>query len=223
MKLKNILLSTLLGLSVSTLLFAQDAPVVHDFGEVDFGATVEQVKASEKDSQLIKETPEEIVFNNFKDENLKHQVTYGFKDGKFVGGCVNIVNDHKENVANYIQDFQTLDTVYASMYGEPTQQVVTTEDKALLEDPAKLAAEIMAGNVVMTTVWKSEGRTISHVLATNKTIENPEEGMIVAPISHMLLTEIPEEETAEAAEGAEAEEAEEAEDAEDAEAEEAAE
>lgn len=196
MSLKNIFISLMVALSLTTAVVAQEAaaPEGDYFGDVKFGSTKEEVKASEKDSTLILDHNDELMFSENSEFIGKTQNCYTFdKEGKMVVGSIFIVNDHQD-LAKYIEDYNKLNEAFKQMYGEPDESAFSTEDQALLSDPAKLAQAIKEGKVAASTVWKKENFTISHVLSEKMTTEDLDEEAkkvtVLTPICHLVLGQL---------------------------------
>ena len=193
MNFKNLFVALIAALTLSTAVVAQEAQDPNAFGNVKFGFTREEVKASEKDSTLALEHNDELVFNETSDFLGKSQNCYSFdKDGKLVAVALYVVNDH-EDLAKYIEDYNKINDAFKQLYGEADEQAVTTEDEAILNDAAKLAQVIKEGKVVATTVWKKENYTISHILSEKMDTEGMDEESIKAsvltPICHIILAQ----------------------------------
>ena len=182
----------MIALSLSTAVVAQDAAPEGDyFGDVKFGATKEEVKASEKDSTLILDHNDELMFNETSDFIGKSQNCFTFdKDGKMVAGTINIINDH-EDLSKYIEDYNKINEAFQQVYGEPDESGFSTDDEALLKDAAKLAQAIKEGKVVASTVWKKANFSISHILSdkmsTDDMDEETKKATITTPICHLIL------------------------------------
>ena len=195
MKFRNIFVALIVALSLSTAVVAQEAAPEGDyFGDIKFGSTKEEVKAHEKNSTLVLDHNDEFIFNETSEFMGKSQNCYSFdKDGKMVAGAIYIVNDHQD-LGKYIEDYNKINEAFVQMYGEATEQAITTDDEALLNDPAKLAQAIKEGKVVASTVWKKENFTISHVLGEQMTTDDIDEETkkvsIVTPICHLILGQL---------------------------------
>ena len=195
MNFKNLFISLMVALSLTTVAVAQEAtPEADSFGDVKFGSTKEEVKAHEKDSTLVLDRAEELVFNETSEFLGKSQNCYSFdKDGKMIAGAIYIVNDHTD-LAKYIEDYNKINEAFTQLYGEPDQNAVSTEDEALLKDAAKLAQAIKEGKVVATTVWKKENFTVSHILgeqmSTDDMDEEAKKVSVITPICHLILGQL---------------------------------
>ncbi len=195
MSFKNIFISLMVALSLSTAVVAQEAAPEGDyFGNVKFGSTKAEVKATEKDSTLVFENDEELIFNETSDFMGKSQNIYAFdKDGKMVSGNLIIANDHQD-LAKYIEDYNKINEAFKQVYGEPDEIGVSTDDESILKDPAKLAQAIKEGKVACSTTWKKENFTILHTLSDKMTTEDmPEEEkkiMAVTPIAHLIIGQL---------------------------------
>ena len=190
MKFKNIFVALIVALSLSNVVVAQDAAVPQEdaavaqetapegdyFGDVKFGST------------------KELMFNETSEFLGKSQNCYSFdKDGKMVAGTINIINDHQD-LAKYIEDYNKINEAFVQMYGQADEQAVTTDDEAILNDPAKLAQAIKEGKVVASTVWKKENFTISHILSEKMTTDDMDEETkkvtVTTPICHLVLGQL---------------------------------
>ena len=208
MKFKNIFVALIVALSLSNVVVAQDAAVPQEdaavaqetapegdyFGDVKFGSTKEEVKAHEKDCTLVLDHNDELMFNETSEFLGKSQNCYSFdKDGKMVAGTINIINDHQD-LAKYIEDYNKINEAFVQMYGQADEQAVTTDDEAILNDPAKLAQAIKEGKVVASTVWKKENFTISHILSEKMTTDDMDEETkkvtVTTPICHLVLGQL---------------------------------
>ncbi|MBR4570926.1 MAG: hypothetical protein IKO19_09745 [Candidatus Riflebacteria bacterium] len=193
MNFKNLFVALIVAISLSTAVVAQEAQDPNAFGDVKFGFTKEEVKASEKDSTLVLDHNEELMFNETSEFLGKSQNCYSFSDdGKLVAVTLNIINDH-EDIAKYIEDYNKINEAFMQMYGEADEQGVSTDDEAILKDPAKLAQAIKDGKVVASTVWKKENYSISHILSAKMDSEGMDETTLKAtvftPICHLVLAQ----------------------------------
>ncbi len=193
MNFKNLFVALIVAISLSTAVVAQEAQDPNAFGDVKFGFTKEEVKASEKDSTLVLDHNEELMFNETSEFLGKSQNCYSFSDdGKLVAVTLNIINDH-EDIAKYIEDYNKINEAFKQMYGEADEQGVSTDDEAILKDPAKLAQAIKDGKVVASTVWKKENYSISHILSAKMDSEGMDETTLKAtvftPICHLVLAQ----------------------------------
>ncbi len=195
MNIKNIFVSLIVALSLSTVVVAQDTATAGNvFNRMKIGSTKEQVKALEKNNTLILEQDTELMFNETSKVLGKTQNCYSFdKNGKMEAVTFSIINNHY-NYANYIVDFNKINEALTKIYGEPTQDVVDTDNKELLRDPVKLAQAIKEGEVVAITVWKKGNFTISHVLSEKMTTEDMDDEekkvTVVTPICHVILCQL---------------------------------
>ena len=133
------------------------------------------------------------MFNETSEFLGKSQNCYSFSDdGKLVAVTLNIINDH-EDIAKYIEDYNKINEAFMQMYGEADEQGVSTDDEAILKDPAKLAQAIKDGKVVASTVWKKENYSISHILSAKMDSEGMDETTLKAtvftPICHLVLAQ----------------------------------
>ncbi len=189
MKFKSLFIALIAALSLSTAVIAQEA--AESFGNCKFGSTREEVKAEEKNSTLVMETEDELMFNETSDFMGNTQNTYSFsKDGKLEAIAINIINDH-EDLVKYIEDYNKLNEVFTQMYGEPTSSGVSTDDKELLADSAKLAQAIKEGKVAVSTEWKLKTFTVSHILSEKMTTDDMSEEVkkatVLTPICHLAI------------------------------------
>ena len=195
MNLKNIFVSLMIALSISTVTLAQDtASTSSFFNKIKIGYTKDQVKALEKNNSLVLEQNTELMFNETSKALGKTQNCYSFdKNGKMEAVTFNIINNHY-NYANYITDFNKINEALTKIYGEPTQDVVDTEDQSLLKDPVKLAQAIKEGEVVAITVWKKGNLTISHILSEKMSTEDMDDEAkkvtVITPICHVVLGQL---------------------------------
>lgn len=179
--------------------FAQNNGVkFFDFGGVNFGATIEEVKESEKDNEIVYESKDEVLVNNFKHPVFKHQALYRFTDGKLTGGMLLIIDEKKENPAEYLNDFNNCDNIFKGIYGEPSSHIVATEDETILSNPAKLVAAVIDGIVPsISTSWEKENYTCIHLLTQpDSSSDGAEEKIgaekffLTSPIGHSLVVEL---------------------------------
>ena len=195
MSFKNIFVSLMVALSLTTVAVAQEAAPEGDyFGDVKFGSTKAEVKEHEKDSTLVFENDEELIFNETSDFMGKSQNCYGFdKDGKMVSGNIIVANDH-EDLAKYVEDYNKINEAFKQVYGEPDEIGASTEDQTILNDAAKLAQAIKEGKVAVSTTWKKENFTILHTLSDKMTTDDmPEEEkkvMVTTPIAHLIVGQL---------------------------------
>ncbi len=192
----------LVTVALSSLLagtaFAQNNGVrTFDFGGVNFGATVEEVKESEKDDEIVYESKDEILVNNLKHPVFKHQALYRFTDGKLTGGMLLIIDEKKENPAEYLNDFNKCDNIFKGIYGEPSTHIIATEDETILSNQAKLAVAVMDGTVPsISTSWEKENYTCIHLLTQPDSSDGTEEKtgaerfFLASPIGHSLVVEL---------------------------------
>jgi hypothetical protein len=163
------------------------------FGGVKFGSTKEEVKAFEKNSTLVLDNGDELIFNETSSIG-KSQNIYSFdKDGKMVVGTYIIINDHKD-LANYIADYIKVNEALKQLYGEPTQEALSTDDKNLINNPAKLAQAIKEGKVAGSTEWKKGNYTIYHILSEKMTTDDMDEKTkkvtVITPVCHLILGQL---------------------------------
>ena len=194
MNFKKLFISLLVALSLTNVTFAQEAAQEADtFGNVKFGATKEEVKASEKDTTLVLDHNDELIFNEDSEFLGKSQNCYAFDNGKMVAASIYIVNEHQD-LTKYLEDYNKVNEAFTQMYGEPDETGFTTEDEALLKDPAKLAKAIKDGTVAASTVWKKQNFTISHVLSEKMTTDDLDEEtkkvLVATSICHLILGQL---------------------------------
>jgi hypothetical protein len=195
MKLKNIFISLMVALSISTIAIAQETAQNSDFFvNFKFGSTKDEIKTSEKGSTLLLDHDDELMFNKTSEILGKSQNCYSFdKEGKMVAGTFNIINNHY-NLANYIAEYNKINQALTKKYGEPTQEVVDTEDQELLNDAVKLAQAIKEGQVVAITVWKKDNFTISHILSEKMSTEDLDDETkkvtVITPICHVIIQQL---------------------------------
>lgn len=192
MKLKNLSIALILGCALSSGVFAAGQPSKKDFGEVNFGYTVEEVKAAEKNSKLTLDSGDELIFTQIYGDT-RSQNMYSFDDGKLIGALNNIVTDHS-NLANYFKDFAKVDSYFEEIYGAPSEEIITTDDESILNDPEKLCKAIKAGEVMCCTIWKKDKYTITHILSDKLPVDDMDEEIIKkltpSKIAHFVLGEI---------------------------------
>ena len=147
MNFKNLFVALIVAFSLSTAVVAQEAQDPNSFGDAKFGSTKEEVKAAEKDCTLVLDHNNELMFNETSEFLGKSQNCYSFSDdGKLVAVTINVINDH-EDIAKYIEDYNKINEAFVQLYGEATEQAVSTDDEAILNDSAKLAQAIKDGKV----------------------------------------------------------------------------
>ena len=193
MNFKNLFVALIVAFSLSTAVVAQEAQDPNSFGDAKFGSTKEEVKAAEKDCTLVLDHNDELMFNETSEFLGKSQNCYAFdKDGKLVAVSINVINDH-EDLAKYIEDYNKINEAFVQLYGAADEQGVSTDDEAILNDPAKLDQAIKEGKVAATTVWKKENFTISHILSEKMDTEGMDEESVKAtvftPICHIILAQ----------------------------------
>lgn len=195
MNFKNIFVSVMVALSLSTVVVAQDAATGDNFfNKIKIGSTKEQVKSFEKNNALVLEQESELMFNETSKLIGKSQNCYSFdKNGQMQAVTFNIINNHY-NYANYIADFNKINEALTKIYGEPTQDVVDTDNEELVKDPVKLALAIKEGEVVAITVWKKDNFTISHILSEKMSTEDMDDETkkvtVITPICHVILGQL---------------------------------
>ena len=195
MNFKNIFVSVMVALSLSTVVVAQDATTGDNFfNKIKIGSTKEQVKSFEKNNALVLEQESELMFNETSKLIGKSQNCYSFdKNGQMQAVTFNIINNHY-NYANYIADFNKINEALTKIYGEPTQDVVDTDNEELVKDPVKLALAIKEGEVVAITVWKKDNFTISHILSEKMSTEDMDDETkkvtVITPICHVILGQL---------------------------------
>lgn len=191
MKLKNLSIALLIASALSTSLFAA-GPTKHDFGDIDFGYTVDQVKTAAKNCTLSLDNGDELIFTEISGDT-RSQNMYSFEDGKLVGAFNNIVTDHA-NLKDYFKDFATVDSYFKELYGNPTEEIITTDDEAILKDYNKLMAAVKSGEVMCCTIWKKNKYTITHILSNELPIDEMDADVkrVLKPskIAHFVLGEI---------------------------------
>ena len=189
MKLNKIIVSILLAGSLSTGLFAQEAAKTPDFGDVNFGDTLEAVKAAEKDNKIVIEKEDYIIFAE-ESEGTKSQNIYEFKDGKLETGIINVVTEHKA-LAEYIDEYKQLNEMFKQLYGEPSEESVNVQDEELLKDNEKLAKAVQDGTASFATVWTKENFTVTHTLIdtlpTDDFDEETQNVLVKAPLCHLVI------------------------------------
>ncbi len=185
----------MVALSLSTVVVAQDAATGDNFfNKIKIGSTKEQVKTFEKNNALVLEQESELMFNETSKLIGKSQNCYSFdKNGQMQAVTFNIINNHY-NYANYIADFNKINEALTKIYGEPTQDVVDTDNEELIKDPVKLALAIKEGEVVAITVWKKDNFTISHILSEKMSTEDMDDETkkvtVITPICHVILGQL---------------------------------
>ena len=194
MNFKKLFISLLVALSLTNVTFAQEAAQEADtFGNVKFGATKEEVKASEKDTTLVLDHNDELIFNEDSEFLGKSQNCYAFDNGKMVAASIYIVNEHQD-LTKYLEDYNKVNEAFTQMYGEPDETGFSTEDEALLKDPAKLAKAIKDGTVAASTVWKKQNFTISHILSEKMSTDDMDEEskkvFVATSICHLILGQL---------------------------------
>lgn len=197
MNIKKLFVSLMITLSISTVALAQSQGTPKEgnfFRNIKFGSTKEQVKGFEKNNKLVLDQDDELMFNETSKYIGESQNCYSFdKDGKMAAVTYNIINNHY-NLANYISEFNKINESLTKIYGEPTQDVVDTEDQTLLKDPVKLAMAIKEGQVVAITIWKKDNYTISHILSEKMSTEDMDDETkkvtVITPICHVVLGQL---------------------------------
>lgn len=189
MKLNKIIVSMLLACSLSTGLYAQEAVKAPDFGSVNFGDSIDTVKAAEKDCKMLLEKEEYIIFEEESD-GLKSQNIYEFKEGKLETGLVNIITEHK-TLAEIIDEYNNLNAAFKQIYGEPNEESINVQDEALLKDNEKLAKAVQDGTASLNTVWIKENFTVTHslinTLPTEDFDEETQKLLVKAPLCHLFI------------------------------------
>ena len=187
----------MITLSISTVALAQSQGTAKDgnfFSNIKFGSTKDQIKVCEKNNKLVLDQDDELMFNETSKYIGESQNCYSFdKDGKLAAVTYNIINNHY-NLANYIAEYNKINESLTKIYGEPTQDVVDTEDQTLLKDPVKLAMAIKEGQVVAITIWKKDNYTISHILSEKMSTEDMDDETkkvtVITPICHVVLGQL---------------------------------
>lgn len=191
MKKKNFLIALILASAISASAYAV-TPANHDFGEVNFGCTVEEVKTVEKNSTLTLETEDELIFTEVSGDT-RSQNMYCFEEGKLVGALNNIVTDH-DKLPEYFKDFANVDNYFKEVYGKPSQEIITTDDETVLNNPEKLMEAIKSGEVMCCTIWRKSKYTITHILASELPLEEMDtdvkQALKPSKIAHFVLGEI---------------------------------
>ncbi len=180
-----------MALSISTVALAQES---NFFNNINFGSTKDQIKTAEKNNTLVLEQNDEIMFNVTSKSVGKTQNCYSFdKNGKMAAVTYSIINNHY-NLANYIAEYNKINEALTKIYGEPTQDVLDTDDPELLKDPVKLAMAIKEGQVVSITIWKKGNYTISHILSEKMSTEDMDDEAkkvtVITPICHVVLGQL---------------------------------
>ena len=197
MNIKKLFVSLMITLSISTVALAQSQGTAKDgnfFSNIKFGSTKDQIKVCEKNNKLVLDQDDELMFNETSKYIGESQNCYSFdKDGKLAAVTYNIINNHY-NLANYIAEYNKINESLTKIYGEPTQDVVDTEDQTLLKDPVKLAMAIKEGQVVAITIWKKDNYTISHILSEKMSTEDMDDETkkvtVITPICHVVLGQL---------------------------------
>lgn len=197
MNIKKLFVSLMITLSISTVALAQSQGTAKEgnfFSNIKFGSTKDQIKVCEKNNKLVLDQDDELMFNETSKYIGESQNCYSFdKDGKMAAVTYNIINNHY-NLANYIAEYNKINESLTKIYGEPTQDVVDTEDQTLLKDPVKLAMAIKEGQVVAITIWKKDNYTISHILSEKMSTEDMDDETkkvtVITPICHVVLGQL---------------------------------
>ena len=195
MNLKKVFVSLMVALSLSTVVAAQDTATGSNFfSKIKIGSSKEQVKAFERNNTLVLEQNTELMFNETSKLIGKSQNCYSFdKNGKMEAVTFNIINNHY-NFANYISDFYKINEALTKIYGEPTQDIIDTDNEELIKDPVKLAQAIKEGEVVAITIWKKGDFTISHILSEKMSTEDMDDETkkvtVITPICHVVLGQL---------------------------------
>lgn len=194
MNFKKLFISLIVALSLTNVTVAQEAAPEGDyFGNVKFGSTKEEVKATEKDSTLALDHNEELIFSETSEFLGKSLNCYTFEDGKMIAGTIYVINDHQD-LTKYIEDYNKINEAFKQVYGEPDEMGFSTDDEALLKDTAKLAKAIKEGKVSASTVWKKDNFTISHVLDEQMTTDDldaeTKKVLVATPICHLVLGQL---------------------------------
>lgn len=187
MKLNKVIYSVILASSLTTCLFAQET--MHDFGSVNFGDSAATIKEAEKNSKLIFEKDEHIIFEEESD-GTKAQNIYEFNNNKLEVGMINIITEHK-SLGECVEEYKKLDEMFKQVYGEPTEQSINVQDDSILSDNEKLAQAVKNGTASFATVWSKENFTITHTLIdtfpTEDFDEETQKVLVVAPLCHMFI------------------------------------
>lgn len=191
MKFRKLSIALLIASAISSSVFAA-GPTKHDFGDVDFGYTVDQVKTAEKNCTLSLDSGDEMIFTEISGDT-RSQNMYCFENNQLVGALNNIVTDHA-SLKDYFKDFATVDGYFKELYGNPTEEIITTDDEAILKDYDKLMAAVKSGEVMCCTIWKKNKYTITHILSNELPIDEMDSDVkkVLKPskIAHFVLGEI---------------------------------
>lgn len=191
MKLRNLSIALILASAITSSAFAQDKPA-KDFGKVNFGASIQEVKSIERNNKLTFSSDDELIYSQ-NSAGTNSQSMYSFDNGKLTGALNNIVTNH-EKLTQYFTDFAQVDNYYKEIYGEPSQEIITTDDEAILNNPEKLCDAIKAGEVMCCTIWHKDKYTITHILSDKLPLDEMDEdvaqALLPSKMAHFILGEI---------------------------------
>lgn len=123
-----------------------------EFRDVEWGMTMEQVKASET-LTLVKQTENRLIYSldlaDF-DTNLTYQFTNGI-----LTSAEYRINEKRINTSLYVSDFGKIQSLLRKKYGEPTTyKFITDESGAVLSQ----------GGLTIISLWTQPQTEIVHIL-----------------------------------------------------------
>lgn len=136
-----------------------------DFRDVSWGATMEQVKASEQFT-LMSEDENTLVFNGQVNTKTVNAV-YEFLPNGQLSLAGYLFDDTYTNRNTYIEDYEEVNVTLERLYGEPKTSDTYWSDDLYKDDPQSYGMAVSVGHVTYQAVWETETTLIRHTLNGN--------------------------------------------------------
>lgn len=205
MKIKHLLATSLLVLSLSSFTFAEDIFEKDYFDNFQFGITQKEVMSRIKD-KAIENTKEQVIYN-LKDKTFGNiQKVYFFdENNKLSMVVIFFATDHKKP-DEFVKDYKNVNQKLNELYGNPfpgdeiefsnkvsleyyeSNQEPPKVDQSIFEDNSKLAKEILEEKVQCHKLWAKENFNIIHSLEKSNVSNNKSDEKIAqTTIQHSII------------------------------------
>jgi hypothetical protein len=144
---------------LSGLVFAQD------FREVNWGATMAEVRASEAFDLLV-EGKNYLMFTGAIN-GYKVAARYGFLPDDRLYSAGYIFLEEYTNRNTYIEAYEEVSTTLERIYGTPKLSDTYWSDDLYQDDPQDYGMAVAVGHVVYDAGWETETTLIRHTLRGN--------------------------------------------------------
>ena len=205
MKIKHLLATSLLVLSLSSFTFAEDIFEKDYFDNFQFGITQKEVMSRIKD-KAIENTKEQVIYNLTDKTFGNIQKVYFFDENNKLSMVVIIfATDHK-NADEFVKDYKNVNQKLNELYGNPfpnkevensykvsleyyeSNQEPPKVDQSIFEDNSKLAKEILEEKVHCHRLWAKENFNITHTLEKrNESNNKSDEKIAQTTIQHSII------------------------------------